>query len=160
MTASISGSGMGGRLSFSLRHFAFSPCSPPNSLSHFCASMAFLRFPESAALYPEQCLRPRPVSASTDPDIVSAWRHRVLGYSREQPLSHPPTGPPSQPFNRNRATLSISRSSTESISPTLARLNSLVPTLYPASILSMWRRTSALRERYCDSRCWPPAGEV
>jgi hypothetical protein len=27
--------------------------------------MAFLRFPESAALYPEQYLQPRPVSAST-----------------------------------------------------------------------------------------------
>ncbi|MFM3298971.1 hypothetical protein AB8S18_27510, partial [Klebsiella pneumoniae subsp. ozaenae] len=60
MTASISGSGMGGRFSFSLRHFAFSPCSPAKSFSHFWASMAFLRFPESAAPYPEQYSPPQP----------------------------------------------------------------------------------------------------
>ncbi len=35
---------MGGRFSFSLRHFAFSPCSPANSFSHFWASMAFYGF--------------------------------------------------------------------------------------------------------------------
>jgi hypothetical protein len=38
--AGMAGSGMGERFSFSLRHFAFSPCSPANSFSHFWASMA------------------------------------------------------------------------------------------------------------------------
>ncbi len=34
----------GRRFSFSLRHFAFSPCSPAKSFSHFWASMAFYGF--------------------------------------------------------------------------------------------------------------------